>query len=128
MASENIKSVTLTPTANQVIAQGRFVTFAGNAATIQHSGNGIDAVGVAQEPSANGSSTPIPVAVLDGGKFEVQAGAAITAGARVMSNANGQAITATGGNNRVLGHALEAASAAGEFITVMLIKSAGTVT
>ena len=49
------------------------------------------------------------------------AGAAIDAGALLMSDANGKAVTATAGGF-VLAQALEAASAAGQVIHVQIIK------
>ena len=50
------------------------------------------------------------------------AGAAVDAGALLMSDANGKAVTATAGKF-VLAQALEAASAAGQIIHVQIIKA-----
>lgn len=60
-----------------------------------------------------------PGTVLNVGISKVVAGAAVAAGAFVMSDGSGRAITATA-TNRVLGTALEAAGAADEKIAVLL--------
>lgn len=52
----------------------------------------------------------------------VKAGAAVTKGAAVMSDANGKAVTATTGKF-ILGFALSAASAADDVILVQITKS-----
>ena len=87
--------------------------------------SGIDAIGVSQEASAAASAVPIPVAILNGGKVDVEAGAVVTVGARVMSDATGRAITAVGATARTLGWALNTTGAAGEMITVLASKAAG---
>ena len=114
---------------NADIPQRRFVNFTANG--LRLAGNAGDAVGVTLEAyddsefDAGNASDVIPVGLLDGGRLEVQAGAAVAAGARVMSNASGQAITATGATARVLGIAQTAAGAANEVITVIGLKAAG---
>jgi len=84
-------------------------------------GAGTRAVGV-QQGKAN---TNEAVEICHDGISKVVAGAAVTAGDEVMSNATGQAITATATNQR-LGVALEAASGAGILIAVLLDRR-GTV-
>lgn len=54
------------------------------------------------------------------------AGAAVSAGAALMTDSSGRLITATSTNHRV-GVALEAASAAGQLITVSLSGHGDTV-
>ena len=123
MSFESVRSISLVPTTD-AIAQHRFVEMSG--ASIQQVGTSAnDSVGVALEASAAASFDAIAIALLDGAKVEVEAGAAITAGVRIMSDASGRAITATGATARVLGVALQAATAAGEVITVLGQKAAG---
>lgn len=76
-------------------------------------------VGVLQNKPTLGQEA----AVMCLGISKVYAGAAVAAGAEVMSDATGRAITASAaaGANRVIGVALEAAAAAGEVISVLLI-------
>lgn len=61
------------------------------------------------------------VAIRFGGTAEVMAGAAVAAGAKVMPDASGRAITATTGLD-YHGIALEAATAVGDLIEVFLVK------
>lgn len=124
MAFENGQSATFTPT-TAVISQYRFVKVT-TGGEIAYSGNTEDAIGVALVASALNDQTEIPVAMIDGAtKCTVEAGAGITVGARVMSDASGRAITAVGATARVLGWALQTAGNSGEFITVLLQKQAG---
>lgn len=117
MPYESNRSITLTPVAG-VVRQSRFVSIVA-AAEVDETLSGIDAVGVALEASPAATQTTIPVLLLDGGKTEVEAGAAVVAGVRVMSDAEGRAITAVGATARVLGIALSATSAAGEILTIV---------
>lgn len=73
-------------------------------------------VGVLQNKPTQGQTAEI----ISVGVTKVQAGAAIAAGAEVMANASGQAITAATTGNRINGIALEAAGGAGELIAVLL--------
>lgn len=114
----------MTPVAANVINKNRFVNVV-TAGEVDEALNAGDAIGVSQEASAAASATEIPVAVLNGGKIDVESGAAITVGARVMSDATGRAITATGATARVLGIALETSGAAGQVITVLAKPASG---
>jgi Uncharacterized conserved protein (DUF2190) len=79
------------------------------------------AVGVLQnKPAAAARAATVMV----NGVTKMVAGAAVTAGALVMSNASAQAVTATA-TNQALGIALSSVSNAGEIVTVLL-KDFGT--
>lgn len=106
--------LTLTMTAAGTIAANRFVTAAGAQA-----GADANAIGVA----LNAATAADKVPVLAIGTVSVEAGAAITAGATVKSDAQGRAVPwATSGAR--LGIALTAASAAGELVEVLLVSNA----
>jgi hypothetical protein len=95
------------------VAEARFVTPAGAQA-------GADANTYGVSRSAGVSADRITVDVL--GTAIVEAGAAISAGATLKSDASGRAITwATSGAKVAL--ALEAAGASGQFIEVLLIPN-----
>lgn len=96
--------------------QHHFVEIDGNGQIVLISGSGDPAIGVLQnKPVAQGNEG----AIMGTGISKVVAGAAVTVGALVMSNAAGRAITATSGEV-VLGRALEAAGGDGEVIPVAL--------
>lgn len=88
---------------------------------------GGDVLGVAMENSPDGTTLAVPVAVFDGGIYEVEAGAAIAVGAALETGADGRVITAGGVTDRLVGYAMQASSAAGEFINVRGSKAAGFV-
>lgn len=69
---------------------------------------------VLNDPRMNETAT---VAVQ--GVMKVMAGAAISIGAEVMTNASGRVITATA-DKRTIGEAMTAATANGEYVTVLL--------
>lgn len=79
-------------------------------------GAGVSALGVLQNKPEDGQ----PAQVMAWGVSKVVAGAAITAGAKVQSNASGQAITATS-TNFVNGFALTAAGGADEVISMLVV-------
>lgn len=119
MPFENTESISLT--ASAAIAQYRFVSVGANG-RIAQSGAGVDPHAVSAE-AATAAGQVINVFELSG-KVEVEAGAAVTAGVEVASDATGRAVAATSGNE-VGGVALESASAAGERITVLMSKRSG---
>lgn len=129
MPFEAVRSISLAADAGQDLPARRFVAM--SATGIILSGNTLDSVGVSlelyddSEFALDNASNVIPVALLDGAKIEVEAGAAIAAGARVMANASGQAITAVGVTARVLGFAVAAVGASGEIVTIVGSKAAG---
>ena len=95
--------------------QFKFVNIsATGAALITTAGGIVDGV-LQDKPSALNRAASVAYS----GVSKVMAGAAVTQGARVMSNATGKAITATATNN-ISGTALEAASADGNIIAVLL--------
>lgn len=125
MAFESVRSVSLTPVSSLIPAR-RFVSVTTNGAIDLTAANA-DAIGITLEESPNESQVAIPVALLDGAKIEVEANAAITAGAAVAAaGTSGDAgradDTGAGANVTHLGYALEAASAAGDIITVLTSK------
>lgn len=98
------------------------------------SGAGEDAIGVLQNKPADGQAATVRV----GGLSKVVAGAAITAGARVASDASGKAKTAVAATvntsdtgaaadavvaSFALGNAFEAASGDGQIIEFLLARS-----
>lgn len=125
MAFESVRAITMTPVSTLVPAH-RFVSVGTNGAIDLTAANG-DSVGITLEESPANSEVPIPVAVLDGGKIEVEANAAIAAGAAVAAaGTSGDAgradDTAAGAGVTHLGYALEAATAAGDIITIVASK------
>lgn len=95
-----------------VVAQ-RFVTNAG----AQTAANGY-ALGVCRTAGASGERVGVDVL----GTAIVEAGAAIAAGASLGSDASGRAVTFASGGK--LGVALQAASAAGDKIEILLLPNA----
>ena len=83
---------------------------------------GAEAVGlfIPQTEASVASGDDVTIQVKDIGLWI--AGAAVNAGAMLMSDANGKATTATAGKF-ILAQALEAASAAGQVIRVQIIKA-----
>ena len=127
MSFEATRSISMQAASGADIGQRRFVTLGANG--IAQSGANEEAHGVALEPyddsefANDNASRTIPVALLDGAKIEVEAGAAVTAGDFVTSDANGQAVTATTGQ-RILGQAFSAAGAANEVLTIVGLRGA----
>jgi hypothetical protein len=96
--------------------QWRFVKANSSGKVVSCDSTGEQAIGVnCGNPDAADKACPVQV----GGIAKVDAGAAITAGDKVMTDTVGRAIAHTGTNN-VLGVALETASNAGERISVLI--------
>ncbi len=121
---QNIYTRTFKVAPNTTILKGTFVKLDSNGNVVP-AGAGEAAIGVALEDyNPTGGSAPYVwpnrtgVAVRLIGTALVEAGAALTAGARVASDANGKAKGA-GTGEAVLGVALKGA-AAGEFVEVLL--------
>lgn len=114
------------------IRPGRIVTTTNSAFSVVEAGATSNPIGVSVLPTnlpsivgvtsptlAASSGEPVPVIIL--GEALVEAGGAITAGQFVKSDAQGRAVAASGaGNHFCVGYALEAASAAGDFIRIMV--------
>ena len=113
MPKQSAPLFTLTTQATTALVQDCFITVAGAQAAAD--GN---ALGVVRQNANIGDYVPVDVL----GTTIVQAGAAISKGATVKSDASGRAITwATSGAK--LGTALQAASSAGQLIEVLLIQN-----
>jgi hypothetical protein len=113
MSKQSISALTLTLLATGAITADRFVTAAGALA-----GADANTLGVARSAGAIGAYVPVDVL----GTAVVEAGAAVAAGDTIKSDATGRAITwVTSGAKIAL--ALEAATAAGQFIEVLLIPN-----
>lgn len=118
MANENTQTITLSAVAATAVRQRRFVIQ--TATGITEATAGADAVGVSfgSVPDTAGTSRAIAVVTNQGCRVEVEAGAAVTVGADIMSDAQGRVVAATA-TNAILGKALTAASAAGEIVEVL---------
>lgn len=108
----NISILALTILATGAITALRFVTAAG-----AQTGAGGNALGVAAMDAVSGDDFTIDAA----GLVTVEAGAAVTAGGLVESDALGRAINKASGV--AVGRSLDAATAAGDRIRVMLIPN-----
>lgn len=113
MSQQNISVLALTLAAAGTIAANRFITPAGAQA-----GADANTLGVCRQAAV--AADKVTVDVL--GTAIVEAGAAVSAGASLKSDASGRAITwATSGAK--VGIALEAATGAGQMIEVLLIPN-----
>jgi len=112
MSMQAISIFTLSIVASGAISKHRFVTHANAQA-----GAAANTLGVARTDAVMGDTLAVDVV----GTAVVEAGAAITAGAAVETDATGRAVTLATGTK--VGRALEAAAAAGDFIEVLLIQN-----
>jgi hypothetical protein len=113
MAKQSVPILTLTVAATGTIAANRFVTAAGAQA-------GADANTLGASRTAAVSGDKFAADVL--GTATIESGAAFSAGATLKSDSSGRGITwATSGAKVAL--ALEAASAAGQLVEVLLIPN-----
>lgn len=117
---------TLTCHAGAAVTGRRFVNVTGaptdDCPTVEHAVNS-DAIGVAAQDAAVGDK----VTVFTVGHLELEAGAAVAAGAKVTADATGRAIVATAGVGVTvpyIGRATRAASAAGDRISVLIDRGA----
>ena len=115
----NVSTLTLTVTAAVALAACRFVTQAG-----AYPAAGAAAFGVTRS-SAEAAGDLIPVDVQ--GTAIAEAGAAITLDAPLMVDATGRVVPLTVGSKSPVGRAMQAATAAGQQIEILLVPSAGLV-
>lgn len=122
MANENTQTITLFAVAATAVRQRRFVIQ--TATGITEATDGADAVGVSfgSVPDTAGTSRAIAVVTNQGCRVEVEAGAAVTVGADIATDAQGRVIPAATAD-AILGKALTAASAAGEIVEVLFSKA-----
>lgn len=117
---ENKNGLTVTRTASAVLIKNRLViTNAGDDSKIDQSGLNGDAVGLIEvSPIADEQA-----AVFVGGIKPCEAGAAVAAGDRIMSDATGRGVprgTTAGTIYNVQGRALSAAANAGELFSLLI--------
>ena len=115
----NVSTLTLTATAAIALAACRFVTQAG-----AYPAAGAAAFGVTRS-SAEAAGDLVPVDVQ--GTAIAEAGAAITLDAPLMVDATGRVVPLTVGSKSPVGRAMQAATAAGQQIEILLVPSAGLV-
>ena len=114
MSYQNIPILALTTALSGTVSAHRFVTPAGALA-----GADANTLGVVRVAGVAGDKATVDVL----GTAIVEAGAAVTAGNTVKSDSTGRAIPWVTSGAKV-GLALEAASAAGQMIEVLLIPNA----
>jgi len=116
MSSQKFALLTLTVTATGAVSPHRFVSFAGAQLAVA----GALALGVSTFQAVANDDLALDVI----GTTVVESGAAVAVGDAIVSDASGRGIEnpAVGGEV-VLGYALDAATAAGEFIEVLLVRS-----
>jgi hypothetical protein len=114
MSKQSIPLLTLSILASGAVTAHRFVTPLRDQAVADE-----NTLGVATTDAADGAALAVDAL----GTTIVEAGATITAGATLKADANGKAIPWAVAGAKVA-VALEAASAAGQFIEVLLIPNA----
>lgn len=118
MPFQSVNSIT--QVAGAAVAAKRFVKKDGSGDAIQAAAATDEVIGVSLAAAA-AAGDAFEVAKMDGCRVEVEAGAAVTAGADVTSDTVGRAVAA-GTDNAVAGFAETAADAAGEIITIVALK------
>lgn len=113
MSAQSISLLTLVRTLSATAAANRLLTPAGALA-----GAGENSIGVTRTGGVSGDKVPVDAL----GTAVVESGAAITINDTLKSDSTGRAITWVTSGAKV-GLALQAASAAGEFIEVLLIPN-----
>lgn len=113
MTTQNIALLTLTQTLSGTVTANRFVTPAAAQA-----GADANTLGVARTGGASGDKVSVDVL----GTAIVESGAAFSAGATLKADSSGRGITWVASGAKVA-LALEAATAAGQMIEVLLIPN-----
>lgn len=113
MSAQNLSVLALTLALTGTVTTNRFVTAAGAQA-----GAGANTLGVVRQSGVSGDKATVDVL----GTAQVEAGAAVSAGATIGVDSSGRGITWASGAK--VGLALEAATAAGQVIEVLLIPNA----
>jgi len=113
MSTQNLALLTLTLALTGAVTANRFVTASGALA-----GADANTLGVSRVSGVSGEKAPVDVL----GTAVVEAGAAVSAGATIKSDSTGRGITWVTSGAKV-GLALEAATAAGQMIEVLLIPN-----
>lgn len=116
---EKLESISLIANGDQSGNQYKFMA-KGSSGIALNTTSGGQCVGVLQDKPTDTHVGAVAIK----GVTKVVAGAAVADGADVMSDTAGRAITATGTGAYVQGQALEAATAAGQIIA-MLIRPSG---
>lgn len=114
MSTQNMATLTLTLALTGTVAAGRFVT-----PTFAQTGADGYAIGVARSAGVSGDKIAVDIH----GTAIVEAGAAFAVGATLKADSSGRAITWAASGGR-LAIALEAATAAGQMIEVLLVDNA----
>ncbi|QNN99843.1 hypothetical protein P67b_00084 [Ruegeria phage Tedan] len=126
MPDENVQTITLTAATGADINKRRFVSQ--GASGVAHTTDGDDAVGVSMgfyddsENTAGNATTAHSVAVNQGMRIGVEAGAAVAIGDDVSSDGTGRVITSASGD-AILGVAVSAGTAAGQIVDVVFSKA-----
>ena len=110
--SQNIALLTLSVIASGAVSAQRFVAYDGAQAV---AGDAVQ--GAARADAADGD--PVPVDAV--GTAIVEAGAAVSVGDSLEADADGRGVPDTSGGNPQVARALEAATAPGQPIEVLLI-------
>lgn len=115
MTMQAFPVLTLTVVATGAMTAHRFVTAAGVQA-----GADANTLGVTRSDAVSGDRVAVDVL----GTVILEAGAAFAAGATLKSDASGRGINwATSGSGAKVAQALQAATAAGQFVEVLLIPN-----
>lgn len=115
-------SPTIVLPAKAALTNARYLALAIDAGKVKLPSSGANVIGIAigETDDSVAANDDVNVQIKDIGKWK--AGAAISVGAELATDANGKAVTATSGDF-IVGIALTAASAAGDLVQVQITKS-----